>query len=182
VDALYWLARVAYDFMESRPGTLFWLLYMVAATIPVTFLHELGHALVAQRRLGGEVAITVGTAGKVAELRLAQIKVSVNALFDPARASGYATFDAQRATARDVLAIALAGPLASLIGTVVTAWMLSWAPGRALHAVLWSLTFAGVVSLAFNLVPFKLHERGNARPFYSDGMLALEAWRLLRGG
>jgi len=79
------LAKVAYDFMQSRPGTLLWLLYWVAAAIPLTFLHELGHALVAQRRLGGEVAISVGTAGKVAELRLAQIKVSVNALFDPTR-------------------------------------------------------------------------------------------------
>jgi len=48
--------------------------------------------------------------------------------------------------------------------------------------VLWSLTFAGVFLSVFNLVPFKVQERGSARPFYSDGMLALEALRLRRGG
>jgi Zn-dependent protease len=156
--------------------------FILGASVPVTCLHELGHALVAQRRLGGEVAISVGTAGKVAELRLAQIKVSVNALFDPARAGGYATFDAQRATARDVLAIALAGPLVSLIGTVVTAWLLSEAPSSgALHDLLWALTFNGASFAVFNLVPFKVQGRGKARPTYSDGLLALDALRLMRG-
>ena len=100
----------------------------------------------------------------------------------PDTAAGTATFDAQRATARDVLAIALAGPLVSLVATAVTGWLLRWTPGGALHAVLWSLTFAGVFLSVFNLVPFKVQERGSARPFYSDGMLALEALRLMRGG
>src|SRR3712207_7695589 len=41
-----------------------------------TLIHELGHALVAARRLGSEVEVTVGTGVKAAEFKLGQDRKS----------------------------------------------------------------------------------------------------------
>jgi hypothetical protein len=180
VDRLYGLAHVIYDFMESGPVSVLMLVYLVPAAIPVTLVHELGHALAGRRRLGGEVAVSVGTTGRIAELRLAQIKISVNALSDPTRAGGRAVFDAQRATARDVVAIALAGPLASLAGTVVSAWLLSRAPAGVVHDFLWAVTLGGVFACLVNLIPMRLQERRGEGLVRTDGMLAVEALRVMR--
>jgi hypothetical protein len=180
VEPLYALAQVIYDFMESGPMSVLMLVYLMAAAIPVTLVHELGHAVVGRRRLGGEVAVSVGTTGRIAELRLAQIKVSINALSDPTRAGGRAVFDAQRATARDVVAIALAGPLASLAGTLVSGWLLSMAPAGVVYDFLWAMTLGGVCACVANLIPLKLEERRGEGLMRTDGMLVVEALRVMR--
>ena len=168
-------------FLESAPSGVLWLVFFVAASIPITFVHELGHALVARRRLGGEVEIVVGTVGKIAELQLARIRISINALADPRAAAGTATFDVHRATARDVLLIALAGPTASLACAALTGCAMSLLPPGRAHDALWAATFAGVFSLLLNLVPYKLTKRRKLAGVSSDGLLALEALRLMRG-
>jgi hypothetical protein len=178
VDSLYALAQIIYDFMQSGPMSVLMLVYLVPAGIPVTLVHELGHALMGRRRLGGQVAVTVGTTGRIAELRLAQIEISLSALADPTRAGGRAVFDAQRATARDVVAIALAGPLASFAGTVVSGWLLSRAPAGIVHDFLWAVTFAGVCTCLVNLIP--MQERRGQGLVRTGGMLAVEALRVMR--
>jgi hypothetical protein len=180
VNALYWLARAAYDFMQSGPTSVATLPYLMAAAIPVTLVHELGHAIMARRRLDGDVAVSIGTAGRIAELRLAQVTISINALSDPTRPGGAAEFDAGEATARDVVAIALAGPLASLLGTIVCGRLLSSMPAGAPHHIVWAMTLGGVFGFALNLVPMTLEDRRGGRPLRSDGRLALDAWRVLR--
>jgi len=61
--------------------------------------------------------------------------------------------------ARDVLLIAVSGPAASLLGTVLSAWALSAAaPSGVLHGLLWAATAAGVVGV-LNLVPLSLRDR-----------------------
>src|SRR5436305_14810707 len=99
------------DFMNSGPPLLLGLIYLAIVAVPLTFLHEWGHAFAARRLLGGSVKISVGNAGRVAQLRLGQITTSINALSSPTRLAGYAEFDASRASARDVVLIALSGPL-----------------------------------------------------------------------
>jgi hypothetical protein len=89
-------------------------------------------------------------------------------------------FDASRATIRDVLLIALAGPAASLAGTVISAWALSAAsPPGVVHDLLWAATLTGVFGV-LNLVPLRLQEGRTGPTFRSDGRLALDALRLAR--
>ena len=180
MDALYNLADVILRFLNSSPGLPISLVYLAIAAIPVTLLHELGHAVTARRLLGGDVAISVGTVGQLAEMRLGQIALSINALSHPGSASGVAEFDDSRATARDILLIALAGPAASLVGTAFTAWALSAAsPSGALHGLLWAATLAGAFGV-LNLVPLTIQDRRDGPSTRTDGRLALDALRVAR--
>jgi hypothetical protein len=177
---LYHLADAIARFMDSSPGFPVGLLYLAVAAMPMTLLHELGHAVVARRLLDGEVQVSVGSAGKLAEMRLGQIALSVNALSHRGGAAGVASFDASRATARDVLLIALAGPAASAVGVVLSAWGLSaCSPSGALHDVLWAATLAGIFGV-LNLVPLTFQERRDGAPLRTDGRLALDARRAAR--
>lgn len=168
------------EFMNSGPPFAAALVWITIAAIPVTFLHELGHALAARRLLGGRVHVKVGTAGKLANLRLGQIEASVNAFARPDRVGGYAAFDASRATARDIAWIALAGPFASLAGTLAAALLLSAAPGTgAVHDFLWAAVACGVFAV-LNIVPFEFQERRDGPKRRTDGLVALAALRLTR--
>jgi hypothetical protein len=134
---------------------------------------------VARRLIGGEVQVSIGSSGKLAELRLGEVALSVHALSHPGKAA-VAEFDGSRATARDVLMIALAGRAASLVGTVASAWALSAAsPSGVLHDLLWAATFVGVFGV-LNLVPFTFQEKRDGPSIRTDGRLALDALHAAR--
>jgi hypothetical protein len=180
VDILYWLAQTIYDFMNEGPGGWSFLLWGFLAAAPVVVLHELGHAIVAVHRLGTEVEVTVGNAMELARVRMGRIHASLNALPHPGYAGGSASFDASHATARDILWIALAGPLTSLVGLVATAYLLSHAPASSvIHDVLWWMTLSGAFAVVLNLLPFKAEESDGMK-VWTDGRLALDALRVMR--
>ena len=92
--------------------------------------------------------------------------------------AGEVSFGAERATARDVLLVALAGPLASLGGTVICAVLLSAAPTSGLvHDLLWCSVAGGLLGV-LNLLPFTLRDRSGA--IQSDGRVAFDALRVVR--
>jgi hypothetical protein len=177
MDVLYGLAGAITSFMDASPGLISSFVGFAIVGIPLTLLHELGHAFVARRRVGGDVDVTVGTSGQFAELRLGRIAVALNGLSDPTRRAGVARFDASHATTRDIVAIALAGPAASFAGFVVSAWAYSAAGG----GLLWCATFASAGGTLINLIPMQLQERPGEPPVRTDGALALEALRTARG-
>lgn len=180
VDFLYGLADTIVRFMDSGPPLLLALLYLTIVGVPATLAHELGHAIAARRLLGAEVGITVGSTAKMVEMRLGEISVSLNALAHPARVAGSAMFNASRATARDVLLIALAGPAASIVGKLITAWALSRvAPAGLAHDLFWAATLAGGFGV-LELVPLTLQERRRGPSIRTDGRLALDALRAAR--
>lgn len=180
MDLLYSLANLIVEFMESAPAWPLGLLYPFIAAIPAVLVHELGHAVVAQRRLGADVDISVGSAGKLAQLRLGQITASIHALSHPGRAAGSASFDGSAARAVDVVWIAVAGPLASLAGVLVTALLFAAAPETGLvHDLLWGALLAGVLGV-LNLIPFAFQERRAGPSLRSDGRLALDALAVVR--
>jgi len=120
--------------------------------------HELGHAVAARRRLGGAARVSIGNAGKLETIRLGEITVSLNALGHPGRRAGFAAFEASRATARDVVLIALAGPAASLVGLGFTAWALAVSQGiGVLRNLLRAAAAARLVTL-LNVIPSELQE------------------------
>lgn len=184
MDFLYFVAQELYDFMngmpEGWPAGWSFLWWGFIAAVPVVFLHELGHAVVAAHRLGEDVEVTVGNAVELAQVRMGRIQASLNAFTHPGYAAGSASFDSTHATARDVLWIALAGPLASLAGLVVTAFLLSLAaPTGPVHDLLWSMTGAGVFAVVLNLLPLKPEESDGTK-IWTDGRLALDALRAIR--
>jgi hypothetical protein len=180
VDLLYDLLEAFVRFMNAGPPFPLDVLYLVVAAVPVVLVHELGHAIAARRLLGAPVTVSVGGAGKLAELRLGEVAITVKALSHPGRAAGVAEFDASRATARDVLLIALAGPAASLLGTVLTAWAFSVTAGSgAPNHLFMAATLAGAFGV-LNLVPISFQERRGGATVRTDGGLALDALRVAR--
>ena len=174
---LHELAGAIDRFMRSSPGMPVLLAYIAAAGVPVTLLHELGHALVGVRRLGVPVYVSVGSAGRLLSVRLGRLTLTVNPFAHPARPGGFAELDAGRASARDLMLFALAGPAASLLGFALAAWALSAAPDTGLlHNFLWAATCCGLFGV-LNVVPFVLQERRGGRSLRSDGRLALDAAR-----
>ena len=83
-------------------------------------------------------------------------------------------------TAKDALAIALAGPAASLLWFVVFARAWDLHRGSVVGDLLWLATFEGLCGCLLNLVPMTLLE-SNGSPFRTDGRQALDAWRALHG-
>lgn len=179
-DGLYRSAAAITTFMNSAPGFPQSLLYIALGAIPVTLLHELGHAAAARHLLGTTVSVAVGSAGKLAAFELRQISVSLDAFGSPLRVSGSATFDASRARALDILLIALAGPAASAVGVVISLAMLHASPTTGfVHHLIWATTLGGTFAV-LNLIPFEYQERRDSPPLQTDGRLALDAARTLR--
>jgi hypothetical protein len=180
VDLLYGIADAIYSFMESGPPMPAAFLYIAVGSVPVTLLHELGHAIAARRLLGSEVEVSVGNAGKIAQVRLGQIDATINVVSQPGRAAGVATFDASRATAEQVLWIALAGPLASLAGVVLATALLSVAPETDIaQGLLWAAVLVGVVG-TLNIIPLEFEERRDGPAVQTDGRVALDALKVSR--
>jgi len=178
-DLIYGAVSWFVAFMDGMPSLPELFLFLVLIAIPATLLHELGHALAARTLLGVPVSIDVGSYGKLAHFHLGQVSVALHAIDSPARAAGWARFDASRATARDVLLIALAGPAASAVGLVVAIVALGATPvGSVAHGLAWVAVTAGV-SGVLNLIPFKFSESGDGTRHPTDGRLALDAARVL---
>jgi hypothetical protein len=176
---LYDVAATVDYFMLSGPGIPVAVVYIFLGAIPVTLVHELGHAFAARRLLDTSVDIGIGSFGEFARVQLGEISMRVNALASPLRAAGSAEFDASDAYARDVLLIALAGPAASAIGTVVAIAALAVAPADGvIHDFVWA-TVLGSVFGVLNLIPFKYQDRANGPVHQSDGWLALHAARTM---
>jgi len=168
------------DRFTSIPGMPALLLYLAAAAVPVILLHELGHALVASRRLGGPVHISVVGTGTLLSIRIKRIRLDVSALSHAAEPPSPTSLDAVRASARDVMLVALAGPAASLLCSALAACALSLAPGTGRgHDFLWATTAIGLLGV-LTVVPLAFQERPGGPRLRTDGRLALDAARAVR--
>lgn len=158
---LYGPVEVLTDYLDDGPGMLAAVVYIAIGAIPATLLHELGHALAALARPDTPVGVAVGSFGKLAEVRLGQSTLSGSA-------------------ARDILWIALAGPLASLAGLAASVAVLGVAPASGVaHDLAWAAVFGNGVGV-LNLIPLRLQERPDGARMHTDGRLALDAARTLR--
>jgi len=180
MELLYDVADAVNGFMNSGPPLLVALFWIGVAAIPLTLVHELGHAVAARLLLGTEVEVRVGSAGKLAELRLGQVAAKIHAFNVPGRAAGTAAFDDSRARVQDALWIALAGPLASLLGVTLTVSLLSAAPATGIvHDFLWAAVLVATFGV-LNLVPFEFQERPGRPPLRTDARHALDALKVAR--
>lgn len=175
------IATTVNNFMHAGPDFPWGLVCVLLVGIPVTLLHELGHAA-AGARLGYEVRVTVGNAGRIGTVRFGRLTTTLNVFQMPTRVAGEARFDTRRATAQDMLWISLAGPAASLAGGVVVDIAYRHAAGTGItHALLWAAVFDSVFAVA-NLIPLRLRERRGGPTFNTDGMWALSALVMMFAG
>jgi hypothetical protein len=158
-------------FMEKGSFTDVALLLGISSigTLLVVAIHECGHAMAAfltgnrvrELRVGDSDDVTV-TAGAF-RLRLGRLRGDGDV-------GGYVTFDGRSATPAQVVAIAIAGPAANLLGAAVGYALAIRAEGMLSVALfLWALV--GLLAAVSNLWP-----HGDTPAEWSDGRVAQVAW------
>jgi hypothetical protein len=159
-----------------------WLPIQTCLTVAV---HEAGHALAALARRQPGVEIRMGTGQSVVlEARLQGVKLRLANPGFLRVGSGQVRWDAERTTVLDLLVIAVAGPVASLLGGLVCfslAGQCTW--GSELYDF---LGLSGFYMIAFgcvlNLLPFTLSEGTRRHPgvaMRTDGGIILDLLRLI---
>jgi Zn-dependent protease len=141
-----------------------------------TLIHESGHALAALAAGRRIAEVVVGDDQSLLRLRNDRFRFRLGAVTGRGHASGYVVFDGGGAKPRDVLLIALAGPLASLAGAVACCVLAAWAwPEPALTFALLMGAVAGWAACADNL-----RISGDGPDDWSDGVWVRGAWRAMR--
>ncbi len=173
------LAETVVNFMNAEPALVPTLIALPFAVFVVIAVHEFGHALAARRLLDVDVTVAVGRIGRIADLQLGRVRVELNVLTGLAGTGGSASFSAARATARDLLLIALAGPAASLVALIATIELYAQtSPGSFPRLLLWGMVLTGILAV-LNVIPFRWRRRRDGPLLSSDGRLVLEALRVL---
>jgi hypothetical protein len=177
-DWVYEFVEAFVDFMDSVT-LLDVLALMVAGTIVfplVVLIHEAGHALAAIALRHRIAELAVGDDAPVLTLRAGGFRFRLGAITGNGHAAGFIVYDGARACPRDTLVIALAGPVASLAGALVTglAAGLAW-PHAALSLCFGLATLGGLICCVGNL-----QVSGDGPESWSDGVWARAAWRVIR--
>ncbi len=139
----------------------------------LTLVHELGHAIAARLRGLPLKSIVVGDADHLT-FRAGAVTVRLGRLLGDGDVAGYVELEPTRASARDLIVVALAGPLANLVlAPVFAALALAGPTGGALDIGL-RILVAGRVGMA---VGHLIHRGtpGTSDPL-SDGRLVQLAW------
>jgi hypothetical protein len=112
----------------------------------------------------------------VLTLRAGGFRFRLGAITGNGHAAGFVVYDGARASPRDTLVIALAGPVASLAGALVTglAAGLVW-PHVALSLYFGLATIGGLICGVGNL-----RVSGDGPESWSDGVWVRAAWRAMR--
>jgi hypothetical protein len=178
--AMSGLGHAIGHFIESRPATPGLFGYLAAAAVLAALLHELGHALVAVTRADAPVQMSFGGTRHLLRVRLRRLKLTAGLLADPAPAAGSDSREAARAAARELILLALGGPIASLCGFAAAACGLAAVAGHGfLHNCLWAITVTCFVA-ALGAVPLEIGERRGGARLRTDGRIVLDALRAQR--
>ena len=126
--------------------------------------------------------MNIGSHGAIMDRRLGDVRLRAKAVSAPWRTAGSVTFDAGLTTARDMAIIAAAGPVANIVGAVLTGLLVqSLAPGT-LATLLAMATVLGLFLGLGNLIPFSYQEGTRRKPgarFETDGLQLLHAARVM---
>jgi hypothetical protein len=118
----------------------------------------------------------VGDDAPVLTVRVGGFRLRLDAITGKGDTAGFVLYDGAQTDPRDTLAIALAGPLASLAGAVATGVAAAWAwPHAGLSLVLGLATLAGLICCVGNL-----RVSGNGPATWKDGVWVRAACRVMR--
>jgi Zn-dependent protease len=177
-DWVYELVEAFVGFMD-RITLVDALTFTVAGTITlplVVLIHEAGHALAALVLRRRVAELTVGDDTPVVTVRIGGFRLRLGAITGKGDAAGFIVYDGAVAGPRDTFAIALAGPLASLVGALVTCVLTAWAwPQAGLSWLFGLATLGGLICCVGNL-----RVSGDDPASWSDGVWVRAAWRVMR--
>ena len=163
--------------MDSGPSVWLYLLELLIVVLPTTLLHELGHAVAARRLLPGRVAVVLGDPRRGRRFVLLGVEYSLAPVVFPFGIDGVCIHDG-RPTARQALAISLAGPAAAALGFAAALALLPHV-GGVVRSFVWMSVFLQGADVLLNLVPFTVTRRRGGPALASDGKNALDALRRL---
>ena len=172
------LVRAFASAMDAGPAFPWWIAWIALVGLFVTAIHEAGHLIVALWTGQQDVALRIGSFGELIEERLGAVRLQIGVLDAPWRPGGAVSFDAAHTTAKQMMAIALAGPAASLAGAVFTALAAASFSTQAVSDFFAAATVAALVTAILNLIPLTLTEGTRRRPgarLSTDGRHALDA-------
>ena len=150
-----------------------WLVVLPVLVPFLVLVHETGHALACKLLRHPVHELRVGDEEPVLTVNAGGFRLRLGAVTGRRPVGGYVRYDGTRAGARDILIIALAGPLASLAIALAGGWAYVSAPSHPL--LLLCVLTGGLMDCVRNLTA-----RGDAHGVWSDGQLAKFAWRALR--
>jgi hypothetical protein len=176
-----WVYELVEAFVSFTDGlTLFDALIIGMSGTVVAFLvvlvHELGHLIAAVTLRHRVAELVVGDDEPLLTVRSGGFQLRLGTITGSGDTAGYVLYDGTRATPRDAFVIALAGPLASLAGAVITglAVPVVWSHAGIAFALV-AATALGLLCSVGNMVP-----NGEHPASWSDGRWAQVAWRALR--
>jgi hypothetical protein len=156
------------------------LVLMAAGTIVVplvVLIHEAGHAIAALALRRDVAELTVGDDDPILTMRVGQVRLRLGKITGRGDVAGFVRYDGLGADARSTLVIALAGPMASLAGAVLTGALAAWAWPHAGFSLF--LAFATVCGLFWGCVG-SMRVSGHDPMSWSDGVWVRAAWRVMR--
>jgi hypothetical protein len=177
-DWVYDVVEAFVAFMD-RMTLVDGLVLLVAGTIMVplvVLIHEAGHAIAALALRRRVAELSVGDDDPVLTVRVGQFRLHLGAITGRGDVAGFVRYDGLEADARSTFVIALAGPLASLAGAILTGVLAagSWPQaGLSLFSAL--ATVGGLICCVGNL-----RVSGHDPASWSDGVWVRAAWRVMR--
>ena len=142
----------------------------------MVLIHEAGHALAAVALRHRVEELSVGDDEPVLAMRVGGFRINLGAITGRGDVAGFVRYDGAGVSPRDWLVIAMAGPLASLAGAVVTGMAIAWAwPSVGLTLILSSAALTGLAQCVGNLMV-----TGDGPESWSDGACVRAAWREMR--
>jgi hypothetical protein len=172
---MYEVAARFADFMNDGPGLIWMAVVSGVLAVPLTLMHEIGHAVAARKLLRGSVLVHVGHGHARWEFSACGVEFRVALVHPFAVPAGFCEYDGAGARARDEVAVALAGPAVTLLGLALSLVALAHVDGLV-RAVVWVAVIAQAFALVICLLPLTMTDR-RGRAWRSDGRLALDALR-----
>jgi hypothetical protein len=120
--------------------------------------------------------LTVGDGNPVLTVRVGGFRLRLGAITGRGDVAGFVRSDGLGADARSTFVIALAGPLGSLAGAVLTGALAAWSwPHVGLSQLFALATVGGLMCCTGNL-----RASGHDPESWSDGVWVRAAWRVMR--
>jgi hypothetical protein len=164
------------NFMDSGPSIPLTLAIALLLAPVLGLIHDLGHATAALVLLPGRVLVRVGGPQPLGAVDVGRMNVSFHPLVLPWRFDAVCSYEADSASRAETIAIALAGPAASLVAGVFALNALEHAGSGPLHDVLKVATLLSLGSVVVCLLPFTLTDSQGTR-LRTDGATAIDALR-----
>lgn len=161
--------------MDGMPPLPLVCLYAALAGPFVAAIHECGHACAALWRTSKPVVIAIAVRGFSLDRRIGRLQFTAQRISGQ---GGLCAYDQTGLSSLEVALIAIAGPVASVLGAAATL-VLALHTGGVLHDLLWIATLSGALAAVVSALPlnYRAGKGDDTVIVRLDGLQALDALR-----